>query len=79
MEAVLEGPLELLAVLAGRGIFVVLFEPPVDGVCVAERAGVIGVVVGVADPPLPRPWLKEPRLPFTPREAKMESKEGCAY
>ena len=53
MEAVREGPLELLAVLAGRGILVDL--PPVldalpEGVCVAERTGVDGVAA-----PLPRP------------------------
>ena len=77
IEVVLEGPRELLAVLAGRGILVVLAAPPPgvpaeSGVCVAERAG----VVGVAEPPLPRPMLSEPRLPFTPREAAPTGKEG---
>ena len=67
MEAVLDGPRELLAVFDGRGILVCRpVGPPMDGVCVAERAG----VVGVADPPLPRPRFSEPRLPFTPREAE---------
>ena len=75
MEAVREGPRELPAVFDGRGILVprpvvvVVVALAGVGVRVAERTGVV-VVVGVADPPLlPRPRFREPRLPFTPREA----------